>query len=150
MHEKAFFKAVKASGVQAQVVAHRDFGVKVVLDQAGDAADGALIFTEYAPSLQSPATQAWNAAYRTQYGTDANVIAAQYYDSLLLIAEALKTGGPTRAGVKSGLEHMKAFQGAMADYTFDAARNGVHRIYVAKVAGGKLSLVKTLDEKTGP
>jgi branched-chain amino acid transport system substrate-binding protein len=143
----AFFKAAKASGVQGQIIAHRDFGVKRVLDEAGGAAEGALIFTEYAPNLQSPATQAWNAAYRSRYGVDANVIAAQYYDSLMLLAEAIRTGGQTRAEVKSGLDHLKAFQGVMADYTFDAGRNGVHRFYVARVTGGKLSLVKTLDEE---
>ena len=107
-----------------------------------------MIFTEYAPDIQGPPTKAWNAAYRKQYGTDANVIAAQYYDSLLLLSEAAKTGGPNRAGVKSGLEHLKAFPGVMADYTFDANRNGVHRFYVAKVAGGKLSPVTTLNEES--
>lgn len=142
----SFFKQLKASGVPAQVIGQRDFGVKRVFDEAGSAADGALIFTEYAPDIQGPATKAWNAAYRKQYGADANVIAAQYYDSLILLAEAIRTGGPTRAGVKSGLEYMKAFPGAMADYTFDAGRNGVHRFYVARVSGGKLSLVTTLSE----
>lgn len=142
----AFFKQVKTSGVQAQVIAHRDFGAKVVLDQAGDAAQGALIFTEYSPQLQGSATQTWAAAYKTRFGTDANVIAAQYYDSLLLLAEAMKKGGPTRAGVKTGLQQLKAFRGAMADYTFDAGRNGVHRFFVAKVTSGRLTLVETLNE----
>jgi branched-chain amino acid transport system substrate-binding protein len=141
-----FLKQVRSSGVTAQVVAHRDFGVKKVFDDAGAAADGTLIVTEYAPALQSAATQAWAAAYKTKNGADANVIAAQYYDALLLLAEAIKTGGPTRAGVKTGLEHIKAFPGVMADYTFDAGRNGVHRFFVAKVAGGKLTQVKTLTE----
>lgn len=141
-----FLKQVKTSGVKAQVIAHRDFGVKPALDEAGAAADGTLIITEYAPALQSQATQAWAAAYKKKYGVDANVIAAQYYDSVLLLAEAVKTGGPTRAGVKSGLEHLKGFEGVLAPYTFDAARNGVHRLYLGKVAGGKLSLVKVLSE----
>jgi branched-chain amino acid transport system substrate-binding protein len=142
----SFLKQVKASGVQAQVIGQRDFGVKRVLDEAGPAAENALIFTEYAPGLQGHATQAWNAEYRKRYGVDANVIAAQYYDALVLLAEAMKTGGSTRAGVKSGLEHIRAFPGVVADYTFDAMRNGVHRFYVARVVGGKLSLVKTLNE----
>jgi branched-chain amino acid transport system substrate-binding protein len=141
----AIFKTMKSAGVQAQVIAHRDFGAKTVLLEAGSAADGALIFTEFAPALMSKETQNWVAAYNKRFGSDANVIAAQYYDSLLLIAEAAKTG-TTRAGVKSGLEHLKGYKGVMADYTFDAGRNGVHRFYVAKIGGGKLTLVKTLTE----
>ena len=144
----AFFKQVKSSGLQVQVIAHRDFGAKSVLDEAGPGADGALIFTEFAPALMGPPTQTWAAAYKKRFGSDANVIAAQYYDALLLIADAARTGGSTRAGVKSGLEHLKAYKGVMADYTFDASRNGVHRFFVAKVGGGKLSLVKTLTEES--
>ncbi len=51
--------------------------------------------------------------------------------------------------MKSGLEHLKSFPGVVADYTFDVDRNGVHRFYVAKVSGGRLSLLKVLDENLG-
>jgi branched-chain amino acid transport system substrate-binding protein len=140
-----FFKSVKAAGLKVQVIAHRDFGVKPVFDEAGASADGALIVTEYAPALMSKATQDWAAAYTKRFGSAPNVIAAQYYDSLLLLADAAKSG-TNRAGIKAGLEKVKAFPGVMADYTFDAGRNGVHRFFVAKVSGGKLTLVKTLTE----
>jgi branched-chain amino acid transport system substrate-binding protein len=142
-----FFRQAKASDIQGQIIAQRDFGVRRVFEEAGDAAEGALIFTEYAPDLQGDSTWEWNAAYKKLFASDANVIAAQYNDALLLLAEAVKTDGPTRAGIKSGLEHLKSFHGVMADYTFDSGRNGVHRFYVARVTGGKLSLVKTLNEE---
>jgi hypothetical protein len=44
------------------------------------------------------------------------------------------------------LEQVKAFRGVMADYTFDAKRNGVHRFYVAKITEGKPTLVTILEE----
>jgi branched-chain amino acid transport system substrate-binding protein len=140
------FKQLKDAGIKAQVIAHRDFGAQKALDESAGGADGALIFTEYAPALQGQETKAWANQYRQRYGSDANVIAAQYYDALLLLAAAAKQGGPTRTGIKSGLESLKAFKGVMADYTFDAARNGAHRFFVAKVAGGKLTLAATLTE----
>ena len=34
----------------------------------------------------------------------------------------------------------------MADYTFDAHHNGVHRLYVGKITGGKPVLEAVLDE----
>jgi branched-chain amino acid transport system substrate-binding protein len=145
----SFLKQVASSGLHARVVAQRDFGVKRVLDEAGAAAEGALIVTEYAPDLQGPVTQAWNAAYGNHYGGDANIIAAQYYDALMLLAEAVKTGGANRAGVKAGLERLHGFPGVVADYTFDSARNGVRRFYIGKVAEEKLSLVKILEENSG-
>jgi branched-chain amino acid transport system substrate-binding protein len=144
----AFFKAWKAAGIDAQVIGQRDFGVERVFTEAGSAADGALIFTEYAPDLEGEATRRWNAAYRARYGSNANVIAVQYYDAILLLAEAIRAGGPTRAGVKDALSKLKDFHGAMADYTFDAARNGVHRFYLGKIAGGKLTPVSVVDDET--
>ena len=66
----------------------------------------------------------------------------------MLLAEAVKTDGRSRAEVKAGLEHLKGFPGVVAEYTFDSARNGVHRFYIAKVADSKLSLVTTLEENS--
>ena len=141
-----FFKQLKESGVHAQVIAHRDFGAPKALDESAGGADGALIFTEYAPDLQSQDTRTWASQYKERFKSDANVIAAQYYDALLLLAAAAQQGGPARAGIKTGLERLKAFQGVMADYTFDASHNGAHRFFVAKVSGGKLTLAATLNE----
>jgi len=35
----------------------------------------------------------------------------------------------------------------MADYTFDAGREGVHRFYVVRIRGGTPSLDTVLDER---
>ena len=142
-----FLKQVKALGIQVPIVAHRDFGVKKVLEEAGEAANGVLIVTEYIPALQEPERQAWTVDYQKRYGIEPNVIAAQYFDAVLLLAEAAKKGGAGREGIKTGLKQLKGFQGVMADYTFDEKNNGVHRFYVARIEGGKPTLVTMLEEK---
>jgi branched-chain amino acid transport system substrate-binding protein len=142
-----FLKQVKALGIEAPIIAHRDFGVKKVLDEAGEAAEGVLIIMEYVPALQEPERQEWARAYQERYGTVANVIAAQYYDAILLLAEAAKKGGPTRDGIRSGLEQMKEFKGVMSDYSFDETKNGVHRFYVVKIKEGKPTLETVLEGK---
>jgi branched-chain amino acid transport system substrate-binding protein len=136
----SFLRQVKALGIQVPIIAHRDFNARTVLNEAGDAAEGVLIFTEYMPALQEPDRQAWARGYEERYGAEANVIAAQYFDAVLLLAEAVKKGGPSRAGIKAGLEHLKGFRGVTADYTFDQKRNGIHRFYVAKIKEGKPAL----------
>ena len=65
---------------------------------------------------------------------------------MLLLAEAAKRGGVSREGVRLGLEELKGFRGVMADYTFDAKRNGVHRLYVAEITAGSATLVTILEE----
>jgi branched-chain amino acid transport system substrate-binding protein len=141
-----FLRQVKALGLQTQVIAHRDFGTTRALEEAGGAAEGVVIMTEYIPALQEPERQAWARAYQERYGTEANVISAQYYDAVLLLAEAAKRGGASREGVRLGLEKLKGFRGVMADYTFDAKRNGVHRLYVAEITAGRPTLVTILEE----
>jgi branched-chain amino acid transport system substrate-binding protein len=116
------------------------------LEEAGGAAEGVLIVTEYMPALQGAEGQAWAKAYQDRHGVEANVISAQYYDAVLLLMEAAKKGGATREGVKLGLERLHGFPGVMADYTFDAKRNGVHRFYVVKITGGKPTLAAVLEE----
>ena len=141
-----FLRQVKALGLHARVIAHRDFGATQALEEAGGAAEGVVIVTEYIPALQGPERQAWARAYQERYGIEGNVISAQYYDAVLLLAEAAKRGGVSREGVRLGLEELKGFRGVMADYTFDAKRNGVHRLYVAEITPGKPTLVTILEE----
>jgi branched-chain amino acid transport system substrate-binding protein len=141
-----FLRQVKALGLHARVIAHRDFGTKQALEEAGGAAEGVVIVTEYISALQGPERQAWARAYQERYGIEGNVISAQYYDAVLLLAEATKRGGANREGVRLGLEQLKGFRGVMADYTFDAKRNGVHRLYVAEITAGKPTLVTILEE----
>jgi branched-chain amino acid transport system substrate-binding protein len=141
-----FLKELASAGLHAPVIAQRDFGVRRVLDEAGAAANGTLIITEYSPDLQGEPTRTWNTNYAKHYGGDANIIAAQYYDALMLVAAGIGSRGPTRSGIRAGPDGLKQFPGIVADYTFDANRNGIHRFFMARVVDGRLSLLKTLTE----
>jgi branched-chain amino acid transport system substrate-binding protein len=143
----AFLKQAAALPGHPVVVGHRDFGAKSVLEGAGPASEGVLIVTEYMPALLDAERQAWAHAFSQRYGVDPSIIAAQHYDAVLLLSEAMKRGGTTRAQVKTGLEQLRGFHGVMADYTFDAKRNGVHRFYLVRIRGGKPLLEAVLDER---
>src|SRR5215470_16808532 len=98
------------------------------------------------PSLLDAERQSWAQAFQQRYGREATIIAAQHYDALLVLAEAMKRAGATRGQVKTGLEQLRGFHGVMADYTFDAKRNGVHRFYLVRIRGGKPVLEALLEE----
>jgi branched-chain amino acid transport system substrate-binding protein len=143
----AFLKQAAALPGHPRVIAHRDFGARSALEEAGAAAEGVLIVTEYMPALLDAERQAWAQAYQQRYGSEPSIIAAQHHDAVLILAEAMKRAGITRSQIKTGLEHLKGFRGVMADYTFDERRNGVHRFYVVRIRGGKPSLEAVLDER---
>ena len=143
----AFLRQVKALGIHAMVIADRDFGTKTALQAAGHDADGVVILADYVPALHEPKRQAWARAYQERYGAEANVIAAQYHDAVLLLATAMKNGGTSREGIKAALERVKGFPGVMTDYTFDQQHNGVHRLYVVTIKGGVPTLEQLLEEE---
>jgi branched-chain amino acid transport system substrate-binding protein len=141
-----FLRQLRARGIDLPVIAHRDFAVSQVLKDAGAAAEGLRVVTEYLPALLDADRRAWADAYEKRFGTEANVIAAQYHDAVLLIVRAARHAGASRAGIKTGLERLTDFRGKMADYTFDAGHNGVHRLYVARISGGHPVLEAVLQE----
>jgi branched-chain amino acid transport system substrate-binding protein len=143
----AFLKQAAALPGHPQVIAHRDFGVGSVLHDAGAAAEGILIVTEYSPALLDGERQSWARAFQQRFGVEPNVIAAQHYDAIALLAEAMRRSGTTRAQIKAGLEQLRGFRGVMADYTFSAGRNGVHRFQVVRIRDGKPALETVLDER---
>jgi len=142
----AFLKQAKAVTPDTLIIAHRDFGARSALDEAGEAADNVLIVTEYVPQFLDAQRQEWAKAFRARYGADPGIIGAQYYDAVLLLAAAMRTSGASRDQIKAGLEQLRAFPGMLGDYTFDAGRNGLHRFYVAKIIKGQPRLEATLDE----
>jgi branched-chain amino acid transport system substrate-binding protein len=141
-----FLKELALSGLRSQTIAQRDFGVRRVLDEAAAAANGTMIITEFSPDIQGGVTRDWNSDYSKHYGGDANIIAAQYYDALMLVAGGLRSGGPTRSGIRTGLMTQMHFPGIVADYSFDKSRNGIHRFFMTRVVDGRLTLLKTLTE----
>jgi branched-chain amino acid transport system substrate-binding protein len=142
----AFLRQAKALGGNVRILAHRDFGAPTALAEAGDAAEGALIVTEYVPALLDPERRAWAERFHQRYGVDPNIINAQHYDAVWLLLAAMRATGTTGPEIRTGLEQLRGARGVMADYTFDATRNGVHRFYVARVTAGQPRLEAVLDE----
>ena len=135
---------VRALGLKLTLIAQRDFGAPAVLEVAKEAADGIYILTEYLPGISGANWQAWATGYRQRYRTEPNNIAAAYYDALFLVAEALKNGGPSREGIRTGLEQILAFSGVLGEYAFGQAHEGLHQLYVVQIRGGKPALVEAL------
>jgi branched-chain amino acid transport system substrate-binding protein len=142
----AFLKQAKALGGNVRILAHRDFGTRAALAEAGDAAEGALIISEYVPALLDAERRAWAERFHDRYGVDPNIINAQHYDAVGLLAAAMRAAGTTGPEIRAGLEKLRGVRGVMADYTFDAARNGVHRFYVVRITAGQPRLEAILDE----
>lgn len=94
-----------------------------------------------------PAAQAFNAAYRARFGTDAPPLAAAAHDAVRLQAEAMKKAGTTtdHARIKSALEQLVWTEGAcQPEYRADPSHVLAHQqIAIAYDAAGKPAVVDT-------
>jgi branched-chain amino acid transport system substrate-binding protein len=70
-----------------------------------------------------PANKAFVAAFRAKYGHDPDQFAAQAYDTVFILAEAIRhAGGPDPQRIRNGLlrtDHV----GVLGPFRFDARRN---------------------------
>ena len=83
------------------------------------------------------------AAYKTEYGNDPeNAFAALGYDTVYLLADAVKRAGSTdSAAVKTAIEATKDFKGITGAITFAAGSHVPQKgVTVIAVKGGKLTL----------
>jgi|RhiMetdeSRZDD1v2_1073273.scaffolds.fasta_scaffold73596_6 branched-chain amino acid transport system substrate-binding protein len=85
-------------------------------EQVGDAAEGAV----YGGLASDPKVYGEFAErYRKRYSEEPEVFGAQYYDSVYLIAEAVRRGGTTAEGIQKGLLAIQHYKGVCGDISFD-------------------------------
>jgi branched-chain amino acid transport system substrate-binding protein len=77
------------------------------LKLGGQAVEGAYILGEFLASDPAPEVQQFVEKYRAKYSEEPDNFAAQAYDTMILIAEAIRVGGPTRQGVHDALPKLK-------------------------------------------
>lgn len=77
------------------------------LKLGGAAVEDVFILAEFLPSDPNPLIQEFVKKYEAKYNEEPDLFAVHAYDTIILIAEAIKLGGPTREGVHSALSQLK-------------------------------------------
>ena len=77
------------------------------LQLGGDAAEGVYITAQFLPDDLNPRVKTVVDKYVAKYNETPDFFAIHAYDTMKLIAEAIKLGGPTREGVHSALPQLK-------------------------------------------
>jgi branched-chain amino acid transport system substrate-binding protein len=101
---------------------------------AGAAAEGVLfpasrlVVADELPdkNRQKPVIMAYKKAYEAKYGEDVSTFGGHAYDSLTLLARALREAGDNREKVRSSFENIKNFIGTAGIFNFSPAdHNGL-------------------------
>lgn len=128
-------------GLNVPFVGGNGFNSPKVIDIAKDAAEGLIVATPWFADRNDPKVKAFVAKYEKAYGKKPDQFAAQAYDALHIMADALKKAGKADRGeLRDALASTKDFQGVLGTFSFDAERDVVMEPNVLIVKGGKFQI----------
>ncbi len=130
----AALKQIKELGITAQSIGSEGLKDNSVLDAAEGAGEG-LILTFLAPSDTVIGKQFKN-KYKTAYEEDPPIFAAEAYDAMIAISNALFNSDGSREGLITAMEEIK-FPGASGRIDFDENGDVIKPYSVLKVVNGE-------------
>lgn len=107
------------------------------IQRAGAAAEGAITFTAWTSSAETPGNQAFVANYRAKYGTDPNVFAAQSYAAVYILAEAISDAQSIDSGaIRDAMANIDV-PTVLGQFSFDQNGDGIYNPIILVVKNGK-------------
>ena len=107
------------------------------IELAGDAAEGAIIFTSWVSTANTPGNQTFVQHYRAKYGAEPSPWAAQSYAALYILAEAIANAQSIDAtAVRDALANIKNFDTVSGQFSFNTLGDAVYNLMVLIVQNG--------------
>lgn len=107
----------------------------------GDAAEGAITFTSWSSTVDTPGNRAFVQNYRAQYGAEPNPWAAQSYAALYILAEAIANAQSTDAtAIRDALTNIKNFDTVLGKFSFNPVGDAVYDLMVLVVQNGNFEV----------
>jgi branched-chain amino acid transport system substrate-binding protein len=109
---------------------------------AGKAADGLIVATPWSAAKQDPSNQAFMAAFRAKYNKDPDQFAAQAYETIFLLAQAIDhSTDATPEHIRDALTHV-SHDGVLGPFTFNSDRRPASTagVVVLVMKGGKFGV----------
>lgn len=139
-------RQAKELSIQAPLLGGDGWDSPKLIEIAGASADGTYYGTHFSPQQKTPRVQKFVSAFREKYNEDPDALAALGYDTLRLIADAIKRAGTTEGDkVRDALAKTTNFPGVTGDITIDEKRNAKKPIVMLKIEGGKPTYLTSIS-----
>lgn len=146
-------KNVRQMGMKVPVFQSHGFANVQYAKAAGAAAEGVIfpasriVVADALPDRnhQKPVIAAYRKAYEAKFGEDVSTFGGHAYDSLMLLARAIREGGDNREQVRSSFEKIRNFIGTAGIFNFSPAdHNGldIDAFAMLTVKDGKFVLLE--------
>jgi branched-chain amino acid transport system substrate-binding protein len=117
-------KQARALGITVPFLGGDGWDSPKLFEIAGEAVKGSYISNHFAPDDKSPVVQNFVKEYEKAYGSKPGSFAALGYDSLGIVADAMKRAKSNKpADIRAALVATKGYQGITGTITFDKDRN---------------------------
>ncbi|MEA9358219.1 ABC transporter substrate-binding protein [Bacteriovorax sp. PP10] len=117
-------KQARALGINVPFLGGDGWDSPKLFEIAGESVKGAYISNHFAPDDKSPVVQNFVKDYEKAYGARPGSFAALGYDSLGIVADAIKRAKSTKpSDIRDALVATKGYQGITGTITFDKNRN---------------------------
>ena len=132
-------KKAREMGMNQPIIGNNGFNSPAYIQQAGDAANGTLVATPWNPERKTDKAQNFRKAYVAKYGHEPDQFAAQAYDAMYVLHQAVEQSGTTtdRKKFRDTLAKISDFEGATGKFAFDENRDPKMDLAVLEVKGGK-------------
>ena len=111
----------------------------------GAALEGDYFSTHFSPEDTSPAVQNFVKQYKQKFNETPDAMAALGYDSVMILADAMKkTGSTDGAKVRDALAAEKDFPGVTGNLTIDVNRNASKPSVIFTIKNGAFKYVETV------
>ena len=111
------------------------------IQAAGDAAEGVITFTGWASTADTPGNQAFIQSYRTKYGIEPNIFAAQSYAAVYILAAAIVEAQSTDpTAIRDILANTKNFDTVLGQFSFNVVGDAVYDPIVLIVQDGEFQI----------
>lgn len=111
-------KQMRELGFQAQLLGNQAPVNLKTIELGGDAIEGAMNVCLFVPASERPGAREFVDAFRAKYGEAPDTWAAQAYDGMGILADAVQRGGATREGIRSALADLKGYKGITGTISF--------------------------------
>lgn len=132
-------------GIKVPLLGGDGWDSQALFEIGGDALDGSYFSNHYSPDNPAPKVQAYLKAYREEYRSTSDALAALSYDAVYMAADAFRRAGSTEsAKVRDALAATKDFEGVTGVITIDENRNASKPAVVLAIDKGKATFATTV------
>ena len=108
---------------------------------AGGAAEGTIAFTSWVNTVDTPDNQVFIQNYRTKYGIEPNIWAAQSYASVYILAKAIADAqSADSTAIRDALANITDFDTILGKFSFNAIGDAVYDPVVLIVKNGEFQV----------